>query len=382
MRIRIQSDRILTPQGLLNGYIYCTDGTITAVTPDGSLPYDKAYNRTGLYVSAGFIDMHTHGANGFDFSGSAEDVVSGCNFLLRHGATSVCPTVSAAPFREMAAAVRSIRSAMRSPKLQPHIPGAHLEGPYLSPAQCGAQNADILTDPVPADYTALVRECGGAIIRWTYAPERDTDGTFCAFLRRNGIVPSAGHTDATYAQMLPALDNGCRLITHLYSCTSTVTRDHGFRRPGVLETAFLRDDVYVEIIADGKHLPPELIRLVLKIKGTDHTALVTDSLSAAGTDVTHGMMAQTPFVIENGVCMLSDRSAFAGSIALPDTLVRVLTQEVGVSLLDTVKMLTAVPAKILGLNKGVLAEGYDADVIAFDDRICVQNAFVFGAEVF
>ena len=382
MRIRIQSDRILTPQGLLNGYIYCTDGTITAVTPDGSLPYDKAYNRTGLYVSAGFIDMHTHGANGFDFSGSAEDVVSGCNFLLRHGATSVCPTVSAAPFCEMAAAVRSIRSAMRSPKLQPHIPGAHLEGPYLSPAQCGAQNADILTDPVPADYTALVRECGGAIIRWTYAPERDTDGTFCAFLRRNGIVPSAGHTDATYAQMLPALDNGCRLITHLYSCTSTVTRDHGFRRPGVLETAFLRDDVYVEIIADGKHLPPELIRLVLKIKGTDHTALVTDSLSAAGTDVTHGMMAQTPFVIENGVCMLSDRSAFAGSIALPDTLVRVLTQEVGVSLLDTVKMLTAVPAKILGLNKGVLAEGYDADVIAFDDRICVQNAFVFGAEVF
>ncbi|MBR5618957.1 MAG: amidohydrolase family protein [Clostridia bacterium] len=382
MRIRIQSDRILTPQGLLNGYIYCTDGTITAVTPDGSLPYDKAYNRTGLYVSAGFIDMHTHGANGFDFSGSAEDVVSGCNFLLRHGATSVCPTVSAAPFCEMAAAVRSIRSAMRSPKLQPHIPGAHLEGPYLSPAQCGAQNANILTDPVPADYTALVRECGGAIIRWTYAPERDTDGTFCAFLRRNGIVPSAGHTDATYAQMLPALDNGCRLITHLYSCTSTVTRDHGFRRPGVIETAFLRDEVYAEIIADGKHLPPELIRLVLKIKGTDHTALVTDSLSAAGTDVTHGMMAQTPFVIENGVCMLSDRSAFAGSIALPDTLVRVLTQEVGVSLLDTVKMLTAVPAKILGLNKGVLAEGYDADVIAFDDRICVQNAFVFGVEVF
>ena len=218
MRIRIQSDRILTPQGLLSGYIYCADGTITAVTTDGSLPYDKAYDRTGLYVSAGFIDMHTHGANGFDFSGTAEDVVGGCSFLLRHGATSVCPTVSAAPFSEMAAAVRSIRSAMHAPDLQAHIPGAHLEGPYLSPAQCGAQNAAMLTDPVPADYTALVRECGDAIIRWTYAPERDPNGTFCAFLRRNGIVPSAGHTDATYAQMMPALENGCRLITHLYSC--------------------------------------------------------------------------------------------------------------------------------------------------------------------
>ena len=382
MRIRIQSDRILSPQGIFSGYIYCADGTITAVTSDGSLPYDETYDRTGLYVSAGFIDMHTHGANGFDFSGAAEDVVNGCNFLLRHGATSVCPTVSAAPFSEMAAAVRTIQTAMRSQKLQPHIPGVHLEGPYLSPAQCGAQNAAILTDPVPEEYMALVQECSGTIIRWTYAPERDPDGTFCAFLRRNGIVPSAGHSDATYAQMLPALENGCKLITHLYSCTSTVTRDHGFRHPGVIETAFLRDDLSVEIIADGKHLPPELIRLVLKIKGTDHVALVTDSLSPAGTAVTHGMMAQTPFVIENGVCMLSDRSAFAGSIALPDTLVRVLTREVGVSLSDTVKMLTAVPARILGLNKGVLAEGYDADIIAFDDAITIQSAFVSGRGAF
>ncbi|MBQ7595999.1 MAG: amidohydrolase family protein [Clostridia bacterium] len=382
MRIRIQSDRILSPQGIFSGYIYCTDGMITEVTLNGSLPYDKAYDRTGLYVSAGFIDMHTHGANGFDFSATADDIVNGCNFLLRHGATSVCPTVSAAPFFKMAAAVHSIRSAMKSPRLQTHIPGAHLEGPYLSPAQCGAQNAAILTDPVPEEYTALVRECGGAIIRWTYAPERDPRGTFCSFLRQNGIVPSAGHTDATYSQMLPALENGCNLITHLYSCTSTVTRDHGFRRPGVIETAFLRDDLYVEIIADGKHLPPELIRLVLKIKGADHVALVTDSLAPAGTDVTHGMMAQTPFVVENGVCMLSDRSAFAGSIALPDMLVRVLTREAGVSVSETVKMLTAVPAKILGLNRGVLAEGYEADIIAFDDEINIQSAFVSGKEMF
>ena len=382
MRIRIQSDRILTPQGICGGCLYCEDGRIAAVTADSSLPADKTYDLTGLYVSAGFIDMHTHGANGCDFLGSADEIVRGCNFLLRHGATSVCPTVSAAPFPVMAEAVRAVRCAMQSPRLQPHIPGAHLEGPYLSPAQCGAQNAEILTDPVPESYTQLVRECVGIIIRWTYAPERDPDGTFCAFLRQNGIVASAGHTDATYAQMQPALENGCTLVTHLYSCTSSVTRDHGFRRPGVIETAFLCDDLYVEIIADGKHLPPELIRLVLKIKGTDHVALITDSLAPAGTGLTHGRMADTPFVIENGVCMLADRSAFAGSIALPDTLVRVLTREVGVSLSETVKMLTAVPARILGLNKGVLAPGYDADVIAFDDDISVQTAFVSGREVF
>ncbi len=301
MRIRIQSDRILLPDGVRSGYVYCEDGTITAVTTDDSLPFDKEYDRTGLYVCAGFIDMHTHGANGFDFSGSAEEIIRGCNFLLRHGATSVCPTVSAAPFDEMAISVQSIHSAMQDARLRTHILGAHLEGPYLSPAQCGAQNADILTDPIAEDYTALVHQYGGAILRWTFAPERDPDGTFCAFLRQNGILPSAGHTDATYAQMLPALENGCKLITHLYSCTSTVTRERGFRRLGVIETAFLRDDVYVEIIADGKHLPPDLIRMILKIKGTDRVALVTDSLPPAGTNSTHGMMAQSPFVIENGV---------------------------------------------------------------------------------
>ena len=381
MRSRIQSDRILTPEGIRSGYVYCEDGTITAVTADRSLPFDKAYDRTGLYVCAGFIEMHTHGANGFDFLGTQEDIVHGCNFLLRHGATSVCPTISAAPFAVMADCVQSVHAAMHDTRLLGHILGAHMEGPYLSPAQCGAQNADILTDPIPQAYTALIRQYGDAIIRWTFAPERDPEGTFCAFLRQNGILPSAGHTDATYAQMLPALENGCKLITHLYSCTSTVTRDHGFRRLGVIETAFLRDDVYVEIIADGKHLPPDLIRMILKIKGTDHVALVTDSLSPAGTNRMHGRMGSTSFVIENGVCMLSDRSAFVGSIALPDSLVRVMTQEVGVSLTDAVSMMTAVPAKILGVNKGVLAPGKDADIIAFDEDITIQDAFVSGVEV-
>lgn len=382
MRIRIQSDRILAPDGIFSGYIYCEDGEITAVTADSSLPFDKEYDRTGLYVSPGFIDMHTHGANGFDFAGISEDIVNGCNFLLLHGATAVCPTISAAHFSVMESSVRSVRDAMRDTRLKNRILGAHLEGPYLSPAQCGAQDADILTDPIPEDYSALVHQYGDTIIRWTFAPERDPEGVFCAFLRQHGILPSAGHTDATYEQMLPALKNGCDLITHLYSCTSTVTRMRGFRRLGVIETAFLRDDVFVEIIADGKHLPADLIRMILKIKGTDQVALVTDSLSPAGTSITHGMMANTPFVIENGVCMLADRSAFAGSIALPDSLVRVMTQEVGVSLPDAVKMITAVPAKILGVNKGILASGKDADIIAFDDDIIIRDAFVSGVNVF
>ena len=183
--------------------------------------------------------------------------------------------------------------------------------------------------------------------------------------------------------MKRALLSGCNLVTHLYSCTSTVTRSFGFRSLGVIESAFLEDDMYVEIIADGKHLPPELIRMIYKIKGSDRIALVTDSLSLAGTDVKTGRMQSTDFIIEDGVCKLLDRSAFAGSVATADRLVRVLSKEVGISLVEAVKMITKTPAKIMGLDgRGDLLCGMDADIVVFDGDVNVQSVFVDGELVF
>ena len=178
-----------------------------------------------------------------------------------------------------------------------------------------------------------------------------------------------------------AMENGCNLITHLYSCTSTITRKQGFRQLGVLETAMLHDEMYAEIIADGRHLPPELIRLIVKIKGIDRIALVTDSLAVAGTEAKSGSMVDTSFIIEDGVCKLADRSAFAGSIATTDVLVRTVMQEAGIPLTDAVHMITAVPAEVMGLNKGILAAGKDADIIAFDENINITAAFVMGKKV-
>ncbi len=148
--------------------------------------------------------------------------------------------------------------------------------------------------------------------------------------------------------MKPAIKNGCNLVTHLYSCTSTITRDKGFRRLGVIETAFLYDNLFVEIIADGKHLPKDLLKLIDKIKG---------------------------------VCRLKDRSAFAGSIATANRLIRVMVNEAEVSLVDAVKMLTYNPAKIFNLNKGEIKENKDADIIVFDDNIEIKSVFVKGERV-
>ena len=377
---RIKSDKIILSDRLFSGYVYFENGRISAVT-EKDLPFDIEYDKTDLYVSAGFIDMHTHGGAGFEFFGSFGDIVRGCNFHLRHGTTAICPTVSAAPFDVMRQSVLEMKKAQNNPNLQTNLVGAHLEGPYLSAAQCGGQCADFITPPNPEQYESLIKEAGNSIVRWTFAPEVDADGAFCSYITERGIVASAGHSDAVYDDMLRAVKGGCNLITHLYSCTSTVTRKQGFRQLGVIETAFLSDDIYVEIIADGKHLPVELIKLILKIKGTDKVALVTDSLALAGTDITAGKTLGTEFIIEDGVCKLADRSAFAGSIATADLLVRTMVKSVGVSIIDAVKMITQVPAKILKLNKGSLAVGLDADIVIFDEDINIKNVFVNGGNV-
>ncbi|MBQ8552517.1 MAG: amidohydrolase family protein [Clostridia bacterium] len=381
MITRIKSERIILGDRIVSGYVYFGNEKIIAVG-DEELPFDMGLDVGKSYVSPGFIDIHTHGGGGFNFVRSLDDVVNGCNFHLSHGTTSICPTISAAPMPVMEKAVEYIDLAKRDKRCMSNILGAHMEGPYLSAEQCGGQCPDHITPPVAEDYRSLIERHPGAVARWTYAPENDRGGEFCRYVTERGIVASAGHTNAVGDDMTVAVKNGCRLVTHLYSCTSTITRDHGFRRLGVIESAYLDDNMYVEIIADGKHLPSELIKLILKIKGVERVALITDSLPPAGTDVKRGRsMVGTEFIIEDGVCKLLDRSAFAGSIATTDRLIRVMIGEVGVSLTDAVKMLTEIPARIMQQNKGVLAPGYDADIIVFDGDINMRDVFVMGRKV-
>ena len=375
---RIRSDKIILCEGIFNGYVYFENGTVKEVT-DREHPVSEEYDLRGYYVSPGFIDIHTHGGGGNRFEGSVEEIIAACDFHLSHGTTSICPTVSADSFEFMAGAAERIGQAMQDPRLRGTILGAHLEGPYLSKKQAGAQCPSHITEPIEKDYLPFVEKNSSVIARWSYAPENDVGEKFVKTLKKHGIVASAGHTDAIYSDMIRAFENGCELVTHLYSCTSSITRDHGFRRLGVIETAYLLDPMYVEIICDGKHLPPELIKLIYMIKGADRIALVTDSLSLAGTEATHGFMQNTEYIIEDGVCKLMDRSAFAGSIATADRLVRVAVKEAGIPLTDAVKMMTSTPAKIMKLSgKGRIAPGMDADFAVFDEDINIKKVFAKG----
>ncbi len=376
--LKIKSDKIIIGNELFSGYVYVENAKIVDVTSEDKNGCELV-DYTGSYVSAGFIDIHTHGAGGYAFMNSTViDVVNGCNFHLKHGTTTIVPTISAGEFETMKKAVINIDKAKKHKDLKSNVLGAHLEGPYLSKNQAGAQCPVFISPPIKECYESLIKEYGDSVTRWTYAPENDTDGEFCKFLTQNGVIASAGHTDAKYKDMLVAIKNGCNLITHLYSCTSTITRDHGFRSLGVIETAYLEDDMYVEIIADGKHLPPELIKLIIKQKGQDKVILITDSLEIAGTDIKEGVMSGTEFIVEDGVCKLKDRSAFAGSVSTSDKLIKVLVNECGYTIPFAVKMITEIPAKLLNLNKGKIEKGKDADIIVFNDDINVQSVYVGG----
>lgn len=372
--------KIVSGGEVKQGAVYIENGCITAIGSD-ALPFDKEYDFGDSYVLPGLIDVHTHGAVGNDYSESdARGVLDAIRYQVSCGATSVMPTITSSTFEATYKALESIELAMQDKTLGKCIIGAHLEGPYFSPAQSGAQDKALITPPKKEDYERLVERFGHIIKRWDYAPERDEGGEFCAYLKSHGILPSAGHTDAKYDDMLVAKDNGCSLITHLYSCTSTITREAGFRKLGVIECAYLWDDMYVEIITDGKHLPPELLSLIFKLKSHDKILLITDSMSVAGTTAERGTLGSLNYIIEDGVCKLLDRSAFAGSIATAQRLLEVCA-DVGLDIVETVKMGCENPAVLFGLNKGRLEVGYDADIIVTDADRSVKYVFIQGEKV-
>ena len=211
---RIKSNNIITDGKIISGYVYYEDGKIVTVSSN-ELPFIEELDVGDRYVSAGFIDLHTHGGGGYPFEGELDDIVGGVNFHLSHGTTSICPTISAAPIEDMRRSVANVKVAMKDERVKANIIGVHLEGPYLSLAQTGAQAGACITFPIKNDYISIINDYPGVIARWTYAPENDEGAEFARYMNGVGVVTSAGHTNATYDDIKLAYDAGCRLVTHL-----------------------------------------------------------------------------------------------------------------------------------------------------------------------
>jgi N-acetylglucosamine-6-phosphate deacetylase len=385
-RIRFYNGRVMTPQKVVaNGSIVIENGSIQCIS-EGKIPASDCIDIDvgNRYISPGFIDMHTHGGGGHDFmDGTVEAYLGAAAKHAQYGTTSMFPTTLASTNEELKKTFETYNKAKSLNKAGAQFLGIHLEGPYFSMEQRGAQDPRYIRNPKPEEYREIL-DWSDDIVRWSAAPELDGALEFGRYIGKRGILPAIAHSNAIYEEVQKAFDSGYTHVTHLYSGMSGVRRINAYRYAGVIESAYLIEDMTVEIIADGCHLPASLLRLIYKIKGSSKIALVTDSMRGAGMpegeSIVGSLKDGQKVIIEDGVAKLPDRTSFAGSVATADRLVRTMTTLAGVPLEEAVKMITITPAVIMGVDsaKGSLTNGKDADMVIFDDHINVHMTVIGG----
>ena len=389
-QIKIYNGKVIVPGKIIpRGTVLVTDGIITAIEEgDIDLADTIAIDAKEQYISPGFIDIHIHGGGGYDFmDGTIEAFVKIAELHAKHGTTAMLPTTLTSEKEDLYLTLNAYAAANKINDMGASFIGMHLEGPYFSMNQRGAQDPKYIRNPDPSEYKEIL-EHFPFIKRWSAAPELEGAIEFGKYVHSKGVLIAMAHTDAIYEEALAAFENGYSLATHFYSAMSGVTRKNAFRYAGVIETAYLLDEMDVEIIVDGVHLPSPLLQLVYKIKGPLHTALITDAMRAAGMpegdSILGGMKNGIRVIIEDGVAKLPDRSSFAGSVATTDRLVKTMITLGGVSLLDTIRMITETPARIMGIQniKGSLQIGKDADILIFDEKISIHMTMINGKVVY
>ncbi len=387
----IHNGTVLTSHRMIpNGGILVVNGLIEEVFEGaGSYPKDiHKIDAGGQYISPGFIDIHVHGGGDSDFmDGTVEDYLTIANTHASYGTTGMYPTTLSGKWEDFINALDVYEEADEQNTAGAEFLGLHVEGPYLAMSQKGAQDPRYIRNPDPEEYEFIIREYP-FVKRWSIAPELPGAMEFGAFMRRHGVLPAIAHTDAVYEDVVRAHEVGYTLATHFYSAMSTVTRRNAFRYAGSIEATYLLDAMDVEIIGDGIHLPAPLLQYILKVKGTDRTALITDAMRAAGMPEGPSVLGTKgdglEVIVEGGVAKLLDRSSFAGSVATMDRTVRTIMKKANVTLVEAVKMASLVPARIMKIDhqKGSITPKKDADIILFDQDIRVSKTIVKGKVVY
>lgn len=368
----LRGAKLVTPTAVIDdGWLRLDGGTITAVSDSGDAAGDGVEDLAGGYLVPGFIDVHVHGGGGQDFTASIEEMADGIAFHRGRGTTRTLVSLMAGGLDAMC---EQLSWLVQLAGTDERILGAHLEGPFLAQARCGAQNGAHLQLP-DRQVLAKLLEAGQGLVRtMTVAPELPGALEVIGDLVAAGVVAAVGHTDASFDEARAGFAAGARLTTHLYNAMPPIKH----RAPGAALAA-LESAEFVELINDGVHLHPAMLRLAAA-GGVDRMVLVTDAMSATGVGDGSYVLGGLPVTVVGGQARGTETGSLAGSTLTMDVAFRRAVTDVGLSLVDAVRVVSENPARLLGLADrcGALQSGLDADLVHLDEDLRVRRVMIAG----
>lgn len=386
-KLALVNGRIVLHDSVTQGKAVVVDGgRIASIADESALGLDvERVDVNGRYITPGLIDIHTHGALGHTFNEpTAEAFGTICAENARRGVTGLLATLATAPIPDLVQCLEFSRAWMKQTNAGARVLGMHLESPYINLAQKGALDPANIRTPDDGSVDALL-DYADVLKIFVLAPELPGAIELTRKLTELGVIVAAGHSSAKDEQVLAAMQVGLKHVTHIWSAMSMVVREGPWRKPGLLESALTFDGLTVEMIADNKHLPPTLMKLAYKCIGADRLCVISDATSGAGLPAgARFKMGGMEYEVQDGVGMMLDRSSFAGSSTLVNEMIPILTNVVGIPLVETIRMLTLTPARVLGLDNrtGSIAPGKDADIAIFNNDWTAWRTMIGGEWVY
>jgi N-acetylglucosamine-6-phosphate deacetylase len=381
--------RLIFRDGIREGLeLVVEKGRISAIRERSHARANEVLDLHGNYLAPGFVDLHVHGALGRDsMEASAEAFQAICDYHASGGTTSLLLTTATAPLDRITDVLNVVRDCMPRVARQSNptisqIAGVHVEGPFISKAKCGAQQAEFIQNPSRASVQRLL-DHANVVKRITIAPELHEALEAIENFYTQGISVSGGHSDAWDEEAGEGFARGMRSVTHTFNCMSSARRRGIYRVGGLLEFALSEPRIGCELIADGQHVSGTLMKMLYHAKGPGGICLVTDASAGAGLpNGSHFSLFGKDCIVEDGVCLLADRSALAGSASRMIDLVRTMVMKVNVPLHEAVMMATENPARAVGLEtKGRLEVGADADLVVLSPELEVVRTLAGGEEI-
>lgn len=383
--IQIVNGKVITSQGVdRQARLVLKAGRIAEITREqGGVEGAKTIDAQGAYVAPGCIDTHLHGGDGHDFTEATPEAFRAIAYAhATQGVTTLYPTLAVAPTAVFRQAIKACEAVVSQPYEGARIEGLHLEGNYINPLLKGGQDERFIQLPDPAEYQELL-ESTRLIKRWTAAPELPGALEFARYAHSKGVLVSLGHTAADYPTVKRAYEAGFTHATHFYNAMSGVHKQREYKHEGTIESVYLVPEMTVELVADGIHVPPAILRLVCAFKGIDRISLISDAMAAAACLRPEHLRLDPRMIVEDGVCKLADRSALTGSIASGIRLIQVMAEKAEIPVADCVRMAATNPARLMGIDdrKGSIERGKDADLILFDENFHLHSVWIGGKQL-